>query len=303
MAGVITTGNHPKALWPGVHAWFGAKYDEHPDETVQIFDKMTSDMSYEEMVQSYGFGLAPIKTQAGGTYYDSHSQGFTARFTHVAYSLGYIVSREELADNKYGPTSMDRAGALAFSMTQTRQNVGANVLNRAFNSTYQGGDAKELLATDHPLALGGVFSNELNPSADFSEASLEDLAIQIMDVLNPRGLKVSIMPKRLVAPTSLSFEAERVLKSTLQNDSANNAINALRSKGVIPEYAVNHYLTDTDAFFIKTNAPKGLTWFDREPVEFKQDTDFDSDNAKAKAYMRFVAYWADPRGLFGSQGA
>ena len=303
MAGVITTGNHPKALWPGVHAWFGAKYDEHPDETVQIFDKMTSDMSCEEMVQSYGFGLAPIKTQAGGTYYDSHSQGFTARFTHVAYSLGYIVSREELADNKYGPTSMDRAGALAFSMTQTRQNVGANVLNRAFNSTYQGGDAKELLATDHPLALGGVFSNELNPSADFSEASLEDLAIQIMDVLNPRGLKVSIMPKRLIAPTSLSFEAERVLKSTLQNDSANNAINALRSKGVIPEYAVNHYLTDTDAFFIKTNAPKGLTWFDREPVEFKQDTDFDSDNAKAKAYMRFVAYWADPRGLFGSQGA
>jgi len=303
MAGVITTGNHPKALWPGVHAYFGLKYDEHPDETVQIFDKMTSDMSYEEMVQSYGFGLAPIKTQGASAVYDSHSQGFVARFTHVAYSLGYIVTREELADNKYGPTSMDRAGALAFSMSQTRQNVGANVLNRAFNSSYLGGDAKELLATDHPLALGGAFSNELNPSADFSEASLEDLAIQIMDVVNPRGLKVSIMPKRLIVPTSLSFEAERVLKSTLQNDSANNAINALRSKSVIPEYVVNHYLTDTDAFFIKTNAPKGLTWFDREAVEFKQDTDFDSDNAKAKAYMRFVAYWADPRGCFGSQGA
>lgn len=303
MAGVITTGNHPKALWPGVHAWFGAKYDEHPDETVQFFDKMTSEMSYEEMVQSYGFGLAPIKTQAAAAVYDSHAQGFVARFTHVAYSLGYIVTREELQDNKYGPSSMDRAGSLAFSMTQTRQNVGMNVPNRAFNSTYLGGDAKELLATDHPLALGGVFSNELNPSADFSEASLEDLAIQIMDVVNPRGLKVSIMPKRLIVPTSLSFEAERVLKSTLQNDSANNAVNALRSKGVIPEYAVNHYLTDTDAFFIKTNAPKGLTWFDREAVEFKQDTDFDTDNAKAKAYMRFVAYWADPRGLFGSQGA
>jgi len=303
MAGVITTGNHPKALWPGVHAWFGAKYDEHPDETVQIFDKMTSDMSYEEMVQSYGFGLAPIKTQGSSAVYDSHSQGFVARFTHVAYSLGYIVTREELADNKYGPTSMDRAGALAFSMTQTRQNVGANVLNRGFNSSYLGGDAKELFATDHPLALGGTFSNEMNPSADFSEASLEDLCIQIMDVVNPRGLKVSIMPKRLIVPTSLSFEAERVLKSTLQNDSANNAINALRSKSVIPEYVVNHYLTDTDAFFIKTNAPKGLTWFDREQVEFKQDTDFDSDNAKAKAYMRFVAYWADPRGAFASQGA
>ena len=287
----------------GVQAWFGLKYAEHENEIAQIFDMSTSDMSYEDIVQSYGFGLAPIKTQGSGTAYDSHAQGFIARFTHVAYSLGYIVAREELADNKYGPTSMDRAGALAFSMSQTRQNVGANVLNRGYNSSYLGGDGVELYSASHPLALGGTFSNLLSPAADFSEASLEDLCIQIMDVLNPRGLKVSIMPKRLIIPTQLAFEAERVLKSTLQNDSANGAINALRSKSVIPEYVVNHYLTDTDAFHIKTNAPKGLIWMDREPVEFKQDTDFDSDNAKAKAYMRFVAYWADPRGAFSSQGA
>lgn len=303
MAGVISTGNHPAALWPGVHAWFGAKYAEHPVEYTQIFDVQTSSKAYEEMVQSYGFGLAPVKPQGSGTSYDSHAQGFTARFSHVAYSLGFIVTREELADNQYSEVSMSRAESLAFSMSQTRENVGANVLNRGFNSSYTGGDAKELLATDHPLALGGTWSNELSPAADFSEAAMEDLAIQIMNATNPRGLKISLMPKRLIMPTALVFEAERVLKSQLQSDSANNAINALKSKGIIPEVAVNHYLTDTDAFFIKTNAPRGLTWFDRESVEFKQDSDFDTDNAKAKAYMRFVAGWGDPRGMYGSEGA
>lgn len=303
MSSVISTGNHPAALWPGVHAWFGAKYAEHPVEYTQIFDTQTSSKAYEEMVQSYGFGLAPVKTQGGGTAYDSHAQGYTARFSHVAYALGYIVTREERADNLYTEVSMSRAENLAFSMSQTRENVGANILNRAFSSSYLGGDAKELLATDHPLALGGTWSNELSPAADFSEAAMEDLAIQIMNATNPRGLKISLMPKRLIMPTALVFEAERVLKSQLQSDSANNAINALKSKGIIPEVAVNHYLTDTDAFFIKTNAPRGLTWFDREAVEFSQDNDFDTDNAKAKAYMRFVAGWGDPRGCYGSEGA
>jgi hypothetical protein len=303
MSGVITTGNHPAALWPGVHAWFGAKYSEHPVEYTQIFDVKTSSKAYEEMVQSYGFGLAPVKAQGGAYSFDSHAQGFTARFSHVAYGLGYIVTREERADNLYSELAMTRAESLAFSMSQTRENVGANVLNRGFNSSYTGGDAKELFATDHPLALGGTWSNELSPAADFSEASMEDLAIQIMNATNPRGLKISLMPKRLIMPTALVFEAERVLKSQLQNDTANNAINALKAKGIIPEVAVNHYLTDTDAFYIKTNVPNGLTWFDREAVEFAQDNDGDTDNAKAKAYMRFVTGWGDPRGAFASEGA
>ena len=302
MAGVISTGNHPKALWPGVSAWFGAKYDEHPVEYTQIFDVTTSSKNYEEMVQDYGFGLAPIKPEGQSFVYDSHGQGYTARFVHVAYGLGYIVTREELADNLYAEVSMNRSASLAFSMAQTRENVGANVLNRAF-ATYTGGDGKALCVTDHPLAIGGTFSNVLSPAADFSEASLEDLSIQIMGVVNPRGLKISIVPKRLIVPVNLAFEVERVLKSQLQNDTTNNAINALRTKGIIPEVAINHYLTDTDAFFVKTNAPKGLTWFDREAVEFKQDNDFDTDNAKAKAYMRFIAGWGDPRTMFASAGA
>jgi phage major head subunit gpT-like protein len=303
MAGVISTGNHPAALWPGVLAWFGARYNEHPVEYSQIFDTVTSTKKYEEMVQHYGFGLVPVKDEGAASKYDSHAQGFTARFSHVAYSLGYVVTREELADNQYEEVSMARAENLAFSARQTQENVAANVLNRAFNSSYTGGDAKELLATDHPLAMGGTWSNELNPAADFSEAALEDLAIMVMNATNPRGLKISLMPKRLIMPVSLVFEAERVLQSQLQNDTSNNAINALRAKGIIPEVAVNHYLTDTDAFFIKTNAPRGLTRFEREGIQFTRDTDFDTDNAKAKVYFRETYGWGDPRGLYGSEGA
>jgi hypothetical protein len=303
MSGVISTGNHPAALWPGIYAWFGIKYAQHPVEHTQIFDVATSSKAYEEMVQSYGFGLVPVKDQGSAAKYDSHAQGYTVRTSHVAYSLGYVVTKEERADNLYQEVSMSRAEALAFSASQTTENVAANVINRAFNSNYVGGDGKELLATDHPQALGGAWSNELNPSADFSEASLEDLAIQIMNATNPRGLKISLMPKRLILPTGLVFEADRVLKSQLQSDTANNAINALKSKGIIPEIAVNHYLTDPDAFFIKTNAPQGLTKFVREGVEFTQDNDFDTENAKAKVYFRESFTWGDPRTLYGSAGA
>lgn len=303
MAGVITTGSNPKALWPGVRAWFGAKYDEHPVESTQIFDTDTSTRNYEEFVQQYGFGLVPKKPEGQSAVYDSNSQGYVARFTHVAYAMGFIVTKEEKDDNLYAEVSMQRAESLAFSAAQTRENVGANVINRAFNSSFTGGDGKELLATDHPNAVGGTFSNELSVGADLSEASLEDLAIQIMQATNPRGLKISLTPRRLILPVQLAFEAERILKSQLQNDTANNAINALRTKGVIPEVAINHYLTDADAFFIKTNAPYGLKWFDRNMPEFTVDGDFDTENIKQKCYFRFSVGWGDPLGLFGSSGA
>lgn len=302
MAGVITTGSHPKSLWPGVKAWFGAKYDEHAVELTQIFDVDSSRQNYEELVQQYGFGLVPKKPEGQSAVYDSHSQGYVSRFTHVAYAMGFIITREEKDDNLYESVSMQRAESLALSANQTRENVGANVLNRAFNSSYTGGDGKELLATDHPNAIGGTFSNELDPSADLSEASLEDLAIQVMNAENPRGLRINLVPRRLIIPTALCFEAERILGSQLQNDTANNAINALRTKGVIPEIAINHYLTDTDAFFVKTNAPKGLLWFDRNEKEFSVDGDFDTENIKHKCYMRFATGWGDPLGCFGSAG-
>ncbi len=302
MAGPITRSNHPKQLWPGIRAWFGAVYNKHSPEWSQLFEVQGSSMAYEEDVEHTSFGLAPKKPEGQSTIYTSHTQGYVARYQHVAYSLGYIVTREELADGLYKKLSTSRAQSLAFSMAQTRENVAANIYNRAFNSAFVGGDGKEMIATDHP-SLAGDWSNELATSAQLSEAAIETLAIQIMDVTNSRGLKISLQPTRMIVPTALYFEACRILESQLQNDTANNATNALRTKGTIPEVVVNHYLTDANNWFIRTNCPTALQWFDREAVEFDKDTDFDTDNAKAKGYMRFSAGWTDPRGIFGSAPA
>lgn len=298
---VITTGNHPKALWPGVHAWFGAVYNNYPAEYPMLFDEKSSTRNFEEDVEQTSFGLAPIKPEGSATSYDSHQQGYTKRYVHVAYALGYIVTREELADNLYREVSMNRAQSLAFSMSQTRENVGANIYNRAFTAAYAGGDGKELLATDHP-GLSGTFSNELATPAALAESSIEDLCVQIMNATNSRGLKISLRPTKLIVSTANAFEAERILKSDKQNDTANNAVNALKSKGAIPTYDVNHYLSAStpNYWFVRTNAPNGMCWMNRETVSFTKDMDFDTDNAKAKAYMRFSAGWTDPRGLYGS---
>ena len=300
---VIATGNHPKALWPGVYAWFGARYQEHQSQYTKLFDIKSSSKNFEEMVQQTGFGLAPIKNEGASTAYDSHAQGYVSRGINVAYSLGYIVTREELADNLYEEVSMRRAGSLAFSMAQTRENVGANVYNRGFNSSYTGGDGVELLSTAHPTVSGNQ-SNELATAADFSEAALEDLTIQMMNATDFRGLKISLTVKSLIVPTALVYDTERVVKSSLRVETSNNDINAIRSMGVVPEVVVNNYLTDSDAWFLRTNGVEGgICWFDREGVEFTKDTDFDTDNAKAKAYMRFVPFWGDWRGVYGSPGA
>lgn len=303
MSGVISTGNHPKALWPGIKAWFGRKYQEHQEEYSQIFDRSPSNKAYEERVQLTGFGLAPVKPQGQGVSYDSENQGYVSRLTNVTYALGYIVTMEEREDGLYEEVSMRRSGALAFSMRQTKENVGANIFNRAFNSSYTGGDGKELCATDHPTR-DGTQSNELSVAADLSEASLEDLCILVMGAKNTRGLKINLMPRKLIVPRQLVFEAERILKSTLQNDTANNAINALRSSGMFPDgAAVNHYLSDPDAFFVKTNCPEGLIYQERKALAFTRDNDFDTENAKAKAVERYVFGWADWNAVYGSPGA
>ncbi len=303
MAGVITTGNHPKALWPGMRKFWGREYSEHPVEWKQIFEDNTSEKNYEEDTEVTGFGLAPVKAQAGAVSYDSESQGPTKRYTHVTYGLGYIVTREELEDNLYETVSKRRIKALSFSVRQTEEIVAANILNRGFNSSYTGADGKELLATDHPT-LSGTQSNELAVAADLSEAAIEDLCIQIMNSQNSRGLRIAIMPRRLIAGPSNAFNAERILKSTLRSGSEANDINAIRSMGVLPDgVTINHYLTDTDAFFIQTNCPNGLMRFTRRATEFKQDNDFDTENAKAKSTLRFSVGWTDWRGVFGSPGA
>lgn len=300
---VISTGAIAKLLWPGLNARWGVKYTEHPKEYTDLVDVFSSDMAYEEDQEMTGFGLAPIKPQGSAVMYDEATQGVTTRYTHTAYSLGFIITHEALKDNLYEKIGMQRTGSLAFSMRQTKENVVANVYNRAFNSSYTGGDGKELLATDHPT-LSGSQSNELAVAADLSEASLEDLCIQIGQAVNSRGMKISLMPKALIVPVALQFEAARILKSTLQNDTANNAINALRSMGMFPEGAkVNHYLTDADAFFIRTNVDEGLKLFQREEATFEQDGDFDTSNLKYKAYERYSTGWSDWRALYGSPGA
>ena len=299
---VIATGNHPKALWPGVLAWSGAEYSKHESQYPKLFDAKSSSQNYEEIVQNTGFGLVPVKPEGSSTAYDSNLQGYTSRFTNVAYSLGFICTREELADNLYPKVVRQRTSSLAFSANQTRENVGANIYNRVISGSYLGGDAKALGATDHP-SVAGDQSNILSTAADLSEASLEDLCIQMRDALDPKGLKVSIRPKSLIVPTALVFEAQRILKSQLRVASANNDANALRLLGEIPEIVVNNYLTDSDAWFLRSNVENGLCWFDRESVQFTNDTDYDTDNVKHKLYMRFIPGWADWRALYSSSGA
>ncbi len=250
-----------------------------------------------------GFGLAPIKTQGASVAYDTMGQGVTARYTHVAYALGFIIPHEAMMDNQYETIGMQRTGSLAFSMRQTKENVVANLYNRAFSGSYLGADGKSLLASDHPT-LGGTFSNILGTAADLSEASLEDLVTQIGQATNARGMKIAIQPRSLHIGIGNYFEALRILQSSGQNDTANNAINALKASGAFPDgVKVNHYFTDPDAFFIRTNVPEGIKLFQREAADFAQDTDFDTSNLKYKAYERYSTGWTDPRAVYGTPGA
>jgi hypothetical protein len=299
----ITTGSHPKHLWPGVFAFFGIAYQDHGEEWRDLVTVKDSSKNFEEMVLNSGFGLAPVKGQGASVSFDEDQQGYTARATHITYGLGYIVTREEIEDNQYESVSMDRALSLKISMVETKENVVANVFNRAFNSSFTGGDGKELLAPDHPTRAGDQ-SNELATAADISEASVEDLVIQIMGATNDRGLKIKLMPQSLHVPRQLWFEANRIYNSVLQNDSANNAINALKALNVFPKgIKVNHYFTDSDAWFIRTNAPKGLTLFQRRGMEFTKDNEFSTENAMAKATERYSIVWGDWREWYGTPGA
>lgn len=302
MSGPITTGSIPKSLWPGIKHWWGIFYNDHKTEYLDLFDKETSDKNREEDVQVVSFGLAPQKPEGSSVVYDTEKQGNVNISTHVAYSLGYIVTREEIADNLYEKVARRRTQSLARSMNITKETVGANVYNRAFNPAFTFADGKELIATDHPTESGDQ-SNELTTPADLSETSVEDLCIQIMKARDNRGLQIHLGPKCLVIPTDLWFEANRILKSTYQNDTANNAINVLYADGQFPDgIKKNHYLTDEDAWFIRTDAP-GLVYYERDPIEFSQDNDFDTENLKVKAYERYSYTAYDWRSIYGSPGA
>ncbi len=305
MSGLFTTGSAPKRLQPGVEGWFGNAYGKYPQEYKEIFETMSSSKNFEEIVGLVGMGLAITKDQGGPVTYSSPRQGFTSRFTHVNYGIGFVITQEALDDDQYA-MSMAKMGAekLAFSMAQTKETLAANVLNNATSGSYLGGDAKALLATDHPLfgSSAGTFSNKLSTDADFSEAAFEQALVDIAGFVDDAGLKIAVRGQKLVIPRQIEFDVRRVLMSDLRVATADNDINA--SKGMLPGgYVVNHYLTDNDAWFIITDCPYGMIHFDRSPYKISSDNDFDTDNAKFKVQERYSFGWADPRGIYGSVGA
>lgn len=299
---VITTGSHPKALWPGVKKWWGAEYAAKPQVWKQIFDISTSDRMYEEDVETVGFGLLQTKSEGASITYDTAQQGTVSRYTHVTYALGYIVTMEQLMDNLYEKVSFKQTSKLARSTYATEETVHANVLNRGFDSNYTGGDGKELFSTAHPCANGNQ-SNHLTTAADISESAIEDLVIQIKNSVDSRGIRFGNKPKRLIIPNTSGFDAARILKSPQQNENANNAINALKAMGTIPEIVEWDYLTDTDAWFIQTDCADGLTHYTRMAATFDKDQDFDSSNSKAKVMARWSQGHSNFRGIFASPGA
>ena len=306
---VINTSSFAKALWPGVNKWWGDAYNQYPVEWDKLFEKNTSRKAFEEEVGTSHFGLAVAKTEGSPVTYDAARQGFTSRYQHVVYALGFIITREAFDDDQYDVVGKLKAQSLAFSMRQTKEIVGANIFNRAFSTSYLGADGSSLIASaggggsaSHPNVAGGTYTNGVAAAVDLSEAALEQACIDIADFKNDRGLKIAVRPKKLVIPKELMFEAHRILKTDGQVYSADNTLNAIKTMGMIPEVVVNHYLTDTDAWFILTDVPNGLKYFERNGDEFTMDEDWDTENAKYKARARYSFGWTDPRGIYGSPG-
>lgn len=298
----IVSGDFGKLLWPGLNAIYGHEYDEYDVIWDNIFPTYTSRKQFEEDLGVTSFGLATQKPEGAAVTYDNERQGFVTRYTHVEYALGFVISRISVEDDQYDVLGERRARGLAFSMRQTKEVVAHNVLNRAFNSSYTGGDGKEMLATDHPNVTGGTWANELTTAANLSEDALEQACIDLMKFTNDRGLRINAMPETLIIPVDLKFEAARILQSQLRVGTADNDVNALKYFGKFKNVVVTPYLTSATAWFIKTNVMDGLKHFERRADDFSRDNDFDTDNAKFKATARYSFGWTDPRGIFGSPG-
>jgi len=292
-----------KELEPGLNALFGLEYGRYDAEHTEIFETETSDRAFEEEVMLSGFGNARVKSEGGSIVYDNATETFTARYTHETIALGFAITEEAVEDNLYDRVSARYTKALARSMANTKQVKAANVLNNAFDSNFAGGDGVELCSTAHPL-VAGTLSNELATAADLNETSLEQALIDIAAFTDERGLLISTQGRKLIIPSELQFVAERLTQSQLRVATADNDINALRNMGMIPEgYVVNHYLTDPDAFFIKTDIPNGFKLFQRSPIRTSMEGDFDTGNVRYKARERYSFGFSDPRCVFGSPGA
>jgi len=289
-----------KELEPGLNALFGLEYKQYANEHAEIFDTETSDRAFEEEVMLSGFANAAVKPEGQGVTFDDAQETFTARYTNETIALAFAITEEAIEDNLYDRLASRYTKALARSMANTKQVKAAAVLNNGFNASFAGGDGKALFADDHPT-LAGSFSNELSTPAELNETSLEQSLIDIAAFTDERGLKIAAQGVKLIIPSALQFTAERLMKSTGRVGTADNDINALASMGMIPQgYAVNHYLTSTKKFFIKTDVPNGLKHFVRSPIKTTMEGDFDTGNVRYKARERYVFGFSDPRGMFAS---
>ena len=289
-----------KELEPGLNALFGLEYKQYANEHAEIFDTETSDRAFEEEVMLSGFANAAVKPEGQGVTFDDAQETFTARYTNETIALAFAITEEAIEDNLYDRLASRYTKALARSMANTKQVKAAAVLNNGFNASFAGGDGKALFATDHPT-LAGDFSNELATPAELNETSLEQSLIDIAAFTDERGLKIAAQGVKLIIPSALQFTAERLMKSAGRVGTADNDINAIASMGMIPQgYVVNHYLTNTKKFFIKTDVPNGLKHFVRSPIKTTMEGDFDTGNVRYKARERYVFGFSDPRGVFGS---
>ena len=302
-----------KELLPGLNALFGMEYQRYGEEHKEIYETETSERSFEEETKLSGFGSAPVKGEGSAIAYDNAQEAWTARYNHETIALGFSLSEEAVEDNLYDTLSARYTKALARSMANTKQVKAANVLNNGFDTTgtYLGGDDRTLFGynsagslVNHPLVNGGTNSNTQSTAADLNETSLENAVIQIAAWTDERGLLIAAKPRKLIIPPALQFVATRLLETEQRVGTADNDINAIKSNGAIPEgYAINHFLTDADAYFLTTDVPNGMKHFTRTPLTTSMDGDFDTGNVRYKARERYSFGWSDPLGMWGSPGA
>ena len=300
----ISRAQLAKELEPGLNALFGMEYARYENEHAEIFETEASDRAFEEEVLIVGFGNARDKSEGQGVAYDQASEGFTARYTHETVALAFALTEESVEDNLYDRLGARYTKALARSMAHTKQVKAANVLNNAISSSFTGGDGKSLVATDHPLAGGGPFSNRPSSFSDLNETSLENALISISTFVDDRNMILALQGTKLIVPPQLQFVADRLLETPGRVETADNDINAIRNMGLLPQgYAVNHFLTDTDAFFVLTDVPDGFKHFERSPIATSMEGDFNTGNVRYKARERYSFGFSNPRAVFASQGA
>jgi hypothetical protein len=291
-----------KELEPGLNALFGMEYARYEAEHTEIFDTESSDRAFEEETLIVGFGNAEVKSEGSGVRFDNANEGYTSRYTHETVALAFALTEEAVEDNLYDRLGARYTKALARSMANTKQIKAAAVLNNAFSTT--GGDGKVLVATDHPLGGGGTLANRATTMADLNETSLEDALISISTFTDDRGLNIALRGMKLIVPPQLQFVADRLLNTPGRVSTSDNDINAVRNMGMLPDgYVVNHYLTDTDAFFLKTDCPDGFKYFERSPMQTALEGDFDTGNMRYKARERYSFGYSNFRAVYGSQGA